>query len=404
MAINIEDFRKSLRVDLSRDLVQKILAKYENFDFSNASTNNGSKLSVIDSINTENINNVDYKPITDYFDKKIREEYLTNRGVKDRLYLSSQETLKNLANDVLKVMDQNLFSRPNSITVTSKLLLDKPQSGDAIHLLTINTNSSDIFSIAKSLINDFSKYGIPFDIEFPGVMNLAEGQTEAIKLHVTTNDLEDTIKGIARISESYKGKFKKPNMFNINVKDMIGYDSLIDAEGTRVSDLLGTAIIKALDTTIVELAKENTFDGLSVVDYLKNAENKDLARQRVIKTVKEKFPNITDPVLQNTIQVIKNENIEVDIENIYTSSKAQDELNNKYGVLEDFVINVNEVEQVKEDKFAPVKETINDLANSFKAGLDTVKNSAYDNIVQAADILDRNEQDLTAMGSNLFRG
>ena len=35
MAISIEDFRKSLNVGLSRDLVQKILTKYENFDFSN---------------------------------------------------------------------------------------------------------------------------------------------------------------------------------------------------------------------------------------------------------------------------------------------------------------------------------------------------------------------------------
>ena len=59
MAISIEDFRKSLNVGLSRDLVQKILTKYENFDFSSVNTNNGTKLREIDAYDPENVTDLE---------------------------------------------------------------------------------------------------------------------------------------------------------------------------------------------------------------------------------------------------------------------------------------------------------------------------------------------------------
>ena len=395
MAINIEDFRRSLNVDLSRDLVQKILTKYENFDFSNATTNNGSKLSVIDSIDTTNITEVDVKPYVDYINKDVRLSYIRSKDAEYKIMLSAPEEVKKIASDINKVLKSNLYSRPDSTTITSKLLLDNPQTEEPIHLLIINTDSSNIFSIVNSLINDFTKLEIPFDIEFPKKNNFAEGKTESIKLRVTTSDLEDTIKAIARVHEVYKDKMKKPNMFNANVQDYIGYDSLIDVNGTRTSDLLGTAIVKAIDSTLVELAKEESFDGASVVDYIKNAENKDLARQRVIKTVKEKYPNIIDPVLQNTKEAIKTEGLAVDIDNVYTSKRASDELNEKYGVLEDVVINVNEVSEEKEDKLAPIKEAAQEVIspiidktteviNTIKDGVEVVKDPFRDYKIQPA--------------------
>ena len=54
MAISIDNFRRNLEVDVSKKLVDKIMSKYGNSDFSIIDTNNGNKLREIDLYNEDN--------------------------------------------------------------------------------------------------------------------------------------------------------------------------------------------------------------------------------------------------------------------------------------------------------------------------------------------------------------
>jgi hypothetical protein len=193
-------------------------------------------------------------------------------------------------------------------------------------------------------------------------------------------DLEDTIKAIAKLGKVYKDKIKKPNMFNANIQDIFGYDSVIDINGTRASDLLGVAIIKGLDKTLVDLAKDETIDNLSVVEYLKNADNKDEARKRVIEKVKVNTPNIIDPVLINSLQVIKEEKLAIDPDNVFVSDMAASELNAEFGTLEDEIINFNEIEEVKEEE--KTSNVIQEAVSSVDAGTKSVEDLFSNQYIQ----------------------
>ena len=48
MAISIDNFRRNLKVDISKKLVDNIMSRYGNSDFSIIDTNNGNKLREID--------------------------------------------------------------------------------------------------------------------------------------------------------------------------------------------------------------------------------------------------------------------------------------------------------------------------------------------------------------------
>ena len=373
MAINIEDFRKSLNVGLSRDLVQKILTKYENFDFSSVSTNNGTKLREIDSIDKENDNLAIPVELSYFLNNTLKLDYLSSRGID--INNIDVGTLKKHVSEASNVIKKSLYSRPNTLTISSKVIRDNPQKDESSHILTINTDSASIISIVNSLYYNLSKYDIPFDIEIPRLSVIDNGYTEAIKLHVATMDLEDTIKAIAKLDKPYRDKIKTPNMFNANVQDLFGYDSVIDINGTRASDLLGVAIVKALDKTLVDLAKDETFDNVPVAEYLRNAENKDEARKQVMQRVKTEYPNIIDPVLIETMNVIKEENLATNPDNIFVSDMASSELNVEFGVMEDEITNVNEIEVEKEEEKTSnvIKEAAKEAVESAKSVASNVK-------------------------------
>ena len=308
MAISIDDFRKSLNEGLSRDLVQEIITKYENFDFSSVNTNNGSKLREIDAYDEENISKFNFEDLKYFLNNRLKTDYLVSRGAYLKTFGSEPEEQKRIIADVSKILKNSLYSRPNTLTISSKVILDNPQRDEASHLLVINTDSSSIISIVNSLYEQFSKLDIPFEIEIPKTNEMNSGTTEPIKLHVTTMDLESTINVINKLDKVYKDKIKKPNMFAANVQNTFGYDSLIDINGTRASDVLGSAIVKAIDATLVDLGKDKKIDDSSIVDYLKNATNKDEARQKAIKTIKVDYPNIIEPVLLATVKKLKKKN------------------------------------------------------------------------------------------------
>ena len=390
MAISIEDFRKSLNVGLSRDLVQKILTKYENFDFSSVNTNNGTKLREIDAYNPENVSELEPEELSYFLNIKLKTDYLVSRGAYLKAYSADKETQREIVSKASKVLKNSLYSRPNTLTISSKVILDNPQKDEASHILTINTDTSSIVSIVNSLYTSLSNLGIPFDIEIPKYSTMNNGTTEAIKLHVTTMDLENTIKAIAKLDKVYKDEIKKPNMFNANVKDLFGYDSVIDINGTRSSDLLGVAIIKALDKTLVDLAKDESFENVSTAEYLRNAENKDEARKKVIQRVKTNYPNIIDPVLLETVKVIKEESLAINPDNIFVSDMADSELNVEFGTFEEEIINVNEIEEIKEEEKTTevikeaAKEATASITTSLKAGVQSIHDLLSNQYIQPA--------------------
>ncbi len=386
MAISIEDFRKSLNVGLSRDLVQKILTKYENFDFSSVTTDNGSKLREIDAIDKENDTLAIEIEFKHFLNTTLKKDYFVRRKMYDSTLELPKAEQRKIISNISDEIRKSLYSRPNTLTISSKVINDKPQKDESSHILTINTDSASIINIVNSLYYDLSRFDIPFDIEIPKFKNIDNGYTEAIKLHVTTMDLENTIKAIARLDKVYKDKIKKPNMFNANVQDIFGYDSVIDINGTRASDVLGIAIIKALDKTLVDLSKDDKFDNQTVAEYLRNAENKDEARKRIIQRVKTNYPNIIDPVLIETVNVIKEESLAIDPENLFISDMASSELNVEFGVMEEEITNVNEIEEEKEEVKTSnvIKEAASSVATDIKSGILSIHDLFANQYIQPA--------------------
>ena len=386
MAISIDDFRKSLNEGLSRDLVQEIITKYENFDFSSVNTNNGSKLREIDAYDEENISKFNFEDLKYFLNNRLKTDYLVSRGAYLKTFGSEPEEQKRIIADVSKILKNSLYSRPNTLTISSKVILDNPQRDEASHLLVINTDSSSIISIVNSLYEQFSKLDIPFEIEIPKTNEMNSGTTEPIKLHVTTMDLESTINVINKLDKVYKDKIKKPNMFAANVQNTFGYDSLIDINGTRASDVLGSAIVKAIDATLVDLGKDKKIDDSSIVDYLKNATNKDEARQKAIKTIKVDYPNIIEPVLLATVKKIEEEKLAINPNQVFLSEMAASELNVEFGVFEDEITNVNEIiEENEETKTNNViKEAAASVATNVKSGIISIKDLFANQYIQPA--------------------
>ena len=111
MAINIEDFRKSLNIGLSRDLVQKILTKYENFDFSSVNTNNGTKLREIDAYDSENVSELEPEVLSYFLNTKLKTDYLVSRGAYLKAYTADKETQRDkkvMATGVVTNLSQTL--------------------------------------------------------------------------------------------------------------------------------------------------------------------------------------------------------------------------------------------------------------------------------------------------------
>ncbi|MCR5482871.1 MAG: hypothetical protein K6E99_00460 [Bacilli bacterium] len=386
MAISIEDFRKSLNIGLSRDLVQKIITKYENFDFSSVNTNNGTKLREIDAYDPENVAVSDAKDLSYFLNDTLKRAYLSSKGIDLNDPEADIRELKAQIKEASKIIKKSLYSKPNTLTISSKDILNNPQKDECSHILTINTDSSSIISILNSLYRNLAKYDIPFEIEIPRLSNMNDGQTEAIKLHVTSMDLYDTIRAISKLDKVYKNRIKKPNMFNANVNDVFGYDSVIDINGTRSSDVLGVAVIKAMDKTLVDLAKDIQFDNISVVDYLRNAENKDEARKRVMQRVKTDYPNIIDPVLLETVKVIKEEKLAINPDQIFVSDIAASELNVEFGTAEDEITNINEIEEEKEEIKTTnvIKEAAASVDTDIKAGVQSINDLFANQYIQPA--------------------
>lgn len=377
MAISIDDFRKSLNIGLSRDLVQQILTKYENFDFSSVNTNNGSKLREIDAFDKENITPINPDDLKYFLNIRLKTDYLKTIGQLAEAKEASEEKRKEIITNATKVVKNSLYSRPNALTISSKDILNNPQRDESSHLLVINTDASSIVSIVNSLYEQFSKLDIPFEIEIPKTNAMNSGTTEPIKLHVTTMDLENTINVINKLDKVYKDKIKKPSMFVANVQNTFGYDSLIDINGTRSSDILGTTIVKAIDATLVDLAKDKLIDDMSVVDYLKNASNKDEARQKVIKSVKVDYPNIIEPILLAAVKIIDEDKLPINSNQVFISEMADSELNTEFGVIEEEITNVNEIVEENEET------KTNDVINEAVAAVDANTKS---NIISIKDL------------------
>ncbi len=396
MAISIDNFRRNLKVDVSKKLVDKIMSKYENSDFSIIDTNNGNKLREIDLYNEDNKKGFYQDEVVYFLNKVLKTDYLNSKNAFLQFAGLNHEDRKQKSREISAILRKSLYSRPDSLSLKSGDILNNPQKDESVHILTLNVESSDIISITRSLYNQLTKYDIPFDIEIPKTVNMNSGTTEAIKLHVPTMDLEDTINAINRLDKVYKNKIKAPNMFNANIEDLIGYDSLIDINGTRTSDLFGSTLIKALDNTLIELGADETFDGVSVVEYLKNASNKDEARKRVYKEVFAKKSNEYDlfyeTLSSNFEKIVKEEKIPLDLENIFASELAQSELNVEFGVVDDEevvyeneIVNENEIE-LEEPEKVHVLEKAADAAKSLVSNIKTngIESLLSSNYIQPA--------------------
>ena len=400
MAITVEEFRQNLETKLSKELVEKIITKYENFDFTNANTDNGNKLSEIDKISTDNAGTVDINDLNSFIRDELIDDFLIARGAYISTYNADDATQIKVFKESATIMKKSMFTntRPNSITLKSADLLERSQTDESMHLFTLNVKADSILSVVKALYEDLKKYEIPFDIEIPTNTVINNGYTEAIKLHVTTFDFKPTLNAINRLGKVYKDKIQAPNMFNANVSNLIGYDSYIDINGTRTSDVLGSAIIKGLDNTLLELSKEDTFDDQTSVDYLKNSDNKDIARQRILQKVKEKQANIAEVVFNNTTRIIEEEKMPLDVENIFASDLAQSELNAEFGILE-----LREELEETQDRVR-ITDRIQATASQFKAGIEGLKELTRDSAIQAAvtfgnDSLQKIEEEAKAINN-----
>ena len=373
MAIDINYFRSKIKTVLSRDFVQKIVTKYESTDFTNKTTDNGSKFRTIDEISDENKTrpSIDYAKA--FFDKTLKRDYLVSRGQYDLLKedIGLEEKRKIVAG-ATKNIKESLDSKRGILTLNSGVILDNPQVDSPCHILTINTDGESIISVVKAIYEIMKTREIPFDIEIPRFSDQKNGYTEAIKLNVTTADLEATIKAINSIDKEYKAKIKAPNMFNANVDNFIGYDSLLDVEGERASDKLGVIMIKAIDMTIAELGEGLTIEDQTLVDYIKNAENKDEARKVCLAEIKKITSNVIDPILTNAAKIVKDEKVDLNLEDIFESDIAFGQLNAEFGTLdeEEEIENHNEVEY--EDTEKKTDSIAKSIINNFKAGVKAI--------------------------------
>ena len=372
MAIDINYFRSKIKTALSRDFVQKIVTKFESTSFANKTTDNGSNFRTIDAISEENKT----KPSIDYarafFDKCLKRDYLVARGQYDSLRENIDlEKKRKIVAKATENIKESMDSKKGTLTLNSGVILDNPQVDSPCHILTINTDGESIISVVKAIYEIMKTREIPFDIEIPRFSDQKNGYTEAIKLNVTTADLEATIKAINSIDKVYKDKIKAPNLFNANVDNLIGYDSLLDVNGERASDKLGVVMIKAIDMTIAELGEGLTIEDKALVDYIKEAENKDEARKVCLAEIKKITSNVIDPILVNVAKIAKEEKVELNLEDVFESDIAYGELNAEFGTLEEEqeFENHNEVEfedtEKKTDSIA--KSIIKDIKAGVKA-------------------------------------
>ncbi len=373
MAIDIKYFRKKIKTVLSRDFVQKIVTKYESTDFTNKTTNNGSSFRVIDEKSEENKTRPSIDYVRAFFDNELKRDYLVSRGLYDSLLddtdiNTKREIVAKATNDIR----ESLESRNGTLILNSGTILDNPQTDSPCHILTINTDGESIISIVKAIYGIMKKREIPFDIEIPRYSDQKSGYTEAIKLNVTTADLEATIKAINSLDKEYKDKIKAPNLFNANVDNLIGYDSLLDIDGQRSSDKLGEIMIKAIDMTIAELGEGLTIEDQTLVEYVKNAENKDEARKVCLAEIKKTIQNVIDPILVNVAKVAKEEKADLNLEDVFESDIAFGELNAEFGTLEE----EQEIENYNEVEFEDTEKKTDSIAKSIikdvKAGVKTL--------------------------------
>lgn len=400
--VDIETFRKSLKTGLSRELIQKIVTAYESADFSKVNTNNGTKLRDIVAFSSENQNEPDLESSLNVFNDVPKLDYMFTKGAYLKYLGEGKETRKDINSRVDKVIRITLYSRPGSITLKSADILGMPQVDESCHIITINTDANSIASVTKAVYETLKKREVPFDIEVPQYPDQNKGFTETIKLHVTTADLEHTLKALLSLNKVYKDKIKQPNLFNANVDNLFGYDSYIDINGERASDKLGVVIIKAIDKTIAELGAEVQIENTSVLDYLRQAVIQDDARVKCLAEIKKSVPNIIDPILVNAAKIIKEEKIDLDPENIFLSDMAAGELNAEYGVV------VEEVEETKELENVENKATIiidkivdkgKEVAHDIKVGASSVQDLLSNRYIQAAisfgsDSLEKIDEDV----------
>ena len=396
--------RTSIKSALSREMVQKIVTAYENADFDVINTNNGSKLRDIFAYSNDNVSEPNQEDILSFLNAQLKYEYICSKFGMSKFNSYNKETQKNIIKFIENDIKKNISNaRPNALVLKSELFDKTLINENAVHILTINTDGKSLVRVTKAIFDELKKRGIPFEIELPNRENMSNGSTEPIKLHVSSEQLQFTINAVYAALDGYKSMIKPPHDMSAKVGTYMGYDSLLDVEGERESDKLGVAVVKAIDATIAELGSDVKIGEESVINFLKNADNQDKARVICLRKIKKVKPNIIDPILVNIARVVKEEKIDINLNDVYLSDIASSELNSIYGVYDEKieVENTNEIEFKEEKKISKVIES---LTEKGKETVESIKVGAHalthpidilsPNLIQAAISFDSKKDEL----------
>ena len=359
--------RKNTEMSFNRSIFDFFMNKYLDKDMTSYSTNDGEKLFDFIKINTENASPMNLEDYKELINKIIERT--------TRLYIFKGEAFDKKA--VTERIVKSLNSVNKKLSFNTAALYEKPVEGDKSILLYFDIAGKDVIKVLNRIIKELDLFEVAYDITIPSFKQMEVGHTDAITIATSPEGYKKVVEVLERVKDDTKeyvkdNDYARDNWFGVNtVKD-----------GKTADQVIGTAFIKALDTTLSELADsypDIQIDGKSISEYLTNESNKDLGRQTVYKKILEIDNTIGDKVYELVLLDIKE--LGLDPDNVFVFDTVNEKLDSLYGP-----VKVSEVnEEVKND------EQIGDKLGAFVDSLDEQQKAdqkVFDEILNKLELPD----------------
>ncbi len=335
--------RKNTEMSFNISIFNFFMNKYLDTDMTSYTSDEGEKIFDFIKLSKDNASEMN---IDDY--KKLINKVI-DRVTRLYLFKGKKFDKKEVSERIIKSFN----SRDKLLTFNTEDLYDKPVKGEKSILLYFDISGKDIVNVLNRIIREFDLLELAYDITIPSYKQMGTGHTDAITIATSPEEYKRVVEVLEKVKEETKefindNDYARDNWFGVNtIKD-----------GKKADQVIGASFIKAIDTTINELADSYSdilIDEKSISDYLASETNKDLARQTVYKKLLEKDEALGNKVYELVLLDMKE--LGLDPDNMFVFDTVNEQLDSLYGKVDELQETKVEEAPTEEENEPKVEET-----------------------------------------------
>lgn len=171
----------------------------------------------------------------------------------------------------LESITSSMQKNPEKMSISTFAVRNLQMESERAHRFTINVSGILLYDVVDKIYDLSKEMNYELDMEIPAVKYQKQGLMDTITIYSSNNNLFNTLDFIKSV-ESMKMSFAEQPKYYTQVLDGIAYDTFNEKRGKWNRDLVGEAIIDAIDHMIENYinANPNFYGEISKVNYKYN--------------------------------------------------------------------------------------------------------------------------------------